>query len=94
MTTITTTVEDSMTMLQRNLLHVIRYPGLSGFVIGIPVVLLLLFVYVFGATLGAGLPEGGPDGAIQDYLAYVVPGILLIGVAGSPPAPPSGSPRT
>jgi ABC-2 type transport system permease protein len=82
MTTMTITVTDSMTMLRRNLLHMIRYPGLTGFVIGIPVILLLLFVYVFGGTLGAGLPGGGPDGATQDYLAYVVPGILLIGVAG------------
>jgi ABC-2 type transport system permease protein len=70
------TISDSVTMLQRNLLHMRRYPGLTGFVIGIPVVLLLLFVYVLGGTLGAGLPGGG------DYLAYVVPGILLIGVAG------------
>jgi ABC-2 type transport system permease protein len=69
-------------MLHRNLLHMLRYPGLTGLVIGIPVVLLLLFVYVFGGTLGAGLPGGGIDGATQDYLAYVVPGILLIGVAG------------
>jgi ABC-2 type transport system permease protein len=82
MTTITTAVADSGTMLRRNLLHMVRYPGLTGFVIGIPVILLLLFVYVFGGTLGAGLPGGGPNGAIQDYLAYVVPGILLIGVAG------------
>jgi ABC-2 type transport system permease protein len=82
MTTIATTVEDSVTMLRRNLLHMRRYPSLTGFVIGIPVILLLLFVYAFGGTLGAGLPGGGPDGAIQDYLTYVVPGILLIGVAG------------
>jgi ABC-2 type transport system permease protein len=82
MSTVNTTVSDSVTMLHRNLLHMLRYPGLTGFVIGIPVVLLLLFVYVFGGTLGAGLPGGGTDGATQDYLAYVVPGILLIGVAG------------
>ena len=82
MTTTAITIADSMTMLRRNLLHMIRYPGLTGFVIGIPVILLLLFVYVFGGTLGAGLPGGGPGGATQDYLAYVVPGILLIGVAG------------
>lgn len=82
MTATAITIADSMTMLRRNLLHMIRYPGLTGFVIGIPVVLLLLFVYVFGGTLGAGLPGGGPGGATQDYLAYVVPGILLIGVAG------------
>ncbi len=82
MTTLSMTVADSTTMLRRNLLHMVRYPGLTGFVIGIPVILLLLFVYVFGGTLGAGLPGGGAGGAIQDYLAYVVPGILLIGVAG------------
>jgi ABC-2 type transport system permease protein len=46
-------------------------------------VFLLLFVYVFGGTLGAGLPGGGPDGAISQYLTYVVPGILLAGVAGT-----------
>lgn len=82
MSTMRTTVSDAVTMLHRNLLHMIRYPGLTGFVIGIPVVLLLLFVYVFGNTLGAGLPGGGPAGATRDYLGYVVPGILLIGVAG------------
>jgi ABC-2 type transport system permease protein len=76
------TLADSVTMLQRNLLHMRRYPGLTGFVIGIPVVLLLLFVYAFGGTLGAGLPGARVNGATRDYLAYVVPGILLIGVAG------------
>jgi ABC-2 type transport system permease protein len=40
------------------------------------VVLLLLFVYVFGGTLGAGL--GGGRSA---YLNYLAPGILLITVA-------------
>jgi ABC-2 type transport system permease protein len=81
MTNIATTAADSATMFRRNLLHMLRYPGLTVFVIGIPVLLLLLFGYVFGGTLGAGLPGGG-NGASQQYLAYVVPGILLIGVAG------------
>jgi ABC-2 type transport system permease protein len=82
MTTIGTTAADAMTMLQRNLLHARRYPSLTAFVIGIPVVLLLLFTYAFGGTLGAGLPGGGAGHATTQYLAYVVPGILLIGVAG------------
>lgn len=82
MSAIAVTVADSKTMLRRNLVHMLRYPGLTGFVIGIPVVLLLLFVCVFGGTLGAGLPGVGSGGPTQDYLAYVVPGILLIGVAG------------
>ncbi|MEO6456926.1 MAG: ABC transporter permease [Chloroflexia bacterium] len=79
MNTLLFTLSDSATMLRRNLLHMKRYPSLTLFLIGIPVILLLLFVYVFGGTLGAGL---GESGGRDQYLAYVVPGILLIGVAG------------
>jgi ABC-2 type transport system permease protein len=49
--------------------------------VGIPVIFLLLFVYVFGGTLGAGL--GGVSGGRAEYANYVVPGILLRAVAGS-----------
>ena len=81
-------ITDSSTMLRRSLRRMRRYPSLTFFVAGIPVVFLLLFVYVFGGTLGAGLggavPGGLPLGAAGDgsigrdaYLAYVLPGILL-----------------
>jgi ABC-2 type transport system permease protein len=88
MTTLTLTgsshvVVDSITMLRRNLLHMVRYPGLSVFTILGPVVILLLFVFVFGGTLGAGLPGVDPAGGRAAYLAYVMPGILLITIAGS-----------
>ncbi|MDQ2782811.1 ABC transporter permease [Lapillicoccus sp.] len=76
-------VADSITMLRRNLLHIVRYPALSIFVIGGPVVILLLVVFVFGGTLGAGLPGANPGGGREAYLAYVVPGILLITIAGT-----------
>jgi ABC-2 type transport system permease protein len=76
-------VADSITMLRRNLLHMIRYPGLSVFTILGPVVILLLFVFVFGGTLGAGLPGVDPAAGRQAYLAYVMPGILLITIAGA-----------
>ncbi len=71
-------VSDAITMLRRNLLHIVRYPGLSMFTIVGPVVILLLFVFVFGGTLGAGLPGVDPAGGREAYLAYVMPGILLI----------------
>ena len=45
---------DSATMLRRNLRRMRRYPSLTFFIAGMPVVFLLLFVYVFGGTLGAG----------------------------------------
>src|SRR5262245_4354127 len=72
---------DSATMLRRSLRRMRRYPSLTVFIAGIPIVLLLLFVYVFGGTLAAGL--GGAAGTREDYLAYVVPAILLIPVAGA-----------
>jgi len=74
---------DAITMLRRNLLHVVRYPGLSMFTILGPVVILLLTVFVFGGTLGAGLPGVDPAGGRDAYLAYVMPGILLITIAGT-----------
>jgi len=75
---------DTATMLRRNLRRMRRYPSLTLFIAGTPVVFLLLFVYVFGGTLGAGL--GGLSDATVDrasYLAYVLPGILVITVAGA-----------
>jgi ABC-2 type transport system permease protein len=75
---------DSLIMLRRTLRRMRRYPSLTLFIAGIPVVLLLLFVYVFGATLGAGLPgPSAAEGGLEAYIAYVVPGILLITVAGA-----------
>jgi ABC-2 type transport system permease protein len=71
---------DSVTMLRRNLRHAVRYPSVSLVVVGIPVVLLLLFVYVFGGTLGAGL--GVVLGDRGAYVDYVTPGIIMMGVAG------------
>ena len=81
MTTYPLVLADSATMLRRNLRRMRRYPSLTFFIAGIPVVFLLLFVYVFGGTLGAGLGE--VSGGRAEYLAYVVPGILLITVAGA-----------
>ncbi|MBQ0901553.1 ABC transporter permease [Micromonospora sp. U21] len=78
MSTLTLAARDSSTMLRRNLLHMLRYPSMTLLLIGMPVILLLLFVYVFGGTLGAGL---GPTGDRADYANYVTPGILLITVA-------------
>ena len=71
---------DSTTMLRRNLLHMLRYPSLTLIVLGLPVVLWLIFVYVFGGTLGAGL--GTAAGGRGAYASYLAPGILLLTVAG------------
>jgi ABC-2 type transport system permease protein len=78
MTTLAYTLSDSRVMLRRNLKHQLRYPSLTLMLIGIPIVLLLLFVYVFGGQLGAGL---GAHGGRRAYLDYVVPGLMLVTVA-------------
>ena len=79
MTALSLWAGDSATMLRRQLLHMLRYPSLTVILVGMPVVFLLLFVYVLGGTLGAGL--GGPSGGRAEYANYVAPGILLITVA-------------
>ena len=77
-----TSLADSATMLRRNLKHQLRYPSLTLMLIGLPLVFLLLFVYVFGGQLGASLGTHSAGGR-SAYLTYVVPGILIITVASA-----------
>lgn len=82
MTALAYTVTDSTTMLRRNLRHQLRYPSVTVMLVGMPIVFLLLFVYVFGGQLGAGLGRH-PHGDRTAYLTYVVPGILIMTVASA-----------
>lgn len=81
MTTNSYAMRDSVTMVRRSLKHMLRYPVLTLMVAGIPVVLLLMFVYVFGDTMGAGIV--GVSGGRAEYVNYLAPGILLLAVASS-----------
>ncbi|MEU5768054.1 ABC transporter permease [Streptomyces asoensis] len=74
-------LRDSTTMLRRNLLHARRYPSLTLNLLLTPVMLLLLFVYIFGDVMSAGIGGRGADRA--DYIAYIVPGILMMTVGGT-----------
>ncbi|MFD8105274.1 ABC transporter permease [Streptomyces microflavus] len=73
MSALSLAVRDSNTMLRRNLLHARRYPSLTLNLLLTPIMLLLLFVYIFGDAMSAGI--GGTNRS--DYIAYIVPGILL-----------------
>ena len=78
------TVSDSATMLRRNLKHQVRYPSVTLMLVGMPIVFLLLFVYVFGGQLGAGLgADHAAHGNRTAYVTYVVPGILIMTVASA-----------
>lgn len=81
MSSLTLATRDAATMVRRNLKHQQRYLGLAAMMIATPVIVLLLFVFVFGGTMGAGLPGVAPDAGRAAYLAFVTPGVLLLGVA-------------
>ena len=82
MSTLSYAVTDSVTLLRRNIKHILRYPTTAIAVAGIPIIFLLLFVYVFGGALGtsvAGLGNGSTD-----YVNYVVPGLIaMVAATGS-----------
>ncbi|MGW0841103.1 ABC transporter permease [Streptomyces sp. NPDC002787] len=81
MSSLSLAVRDSSTMLRRNLLHVRRYPSLTLNLLLTPVMLLLLFVYIFGDVMSAGM--GGGGAGRSEYIAYLVPGILLMTIGGT-----------
>ncbi|MFI8948969.1 ABC transporter permease [Streptomyces sp. NPDC053750] len=81
MSALSLAVRDSSTMLRRNLLHARRYPSLTLNLLLTPVMLLLLFVYIFGGAMSAGLGDGG--GGRSAYIAYIVPGLLLMTVGST-----------
>ena len=76
MSSLSLAVRDSSTMLRRNLLHARRYPSLTLNLLLTPVMLLLLFVYIFGDTMSAGAGRSA-------YVAYIVPGILLMTIGST-----------
>lgn len=78
MSTLAYAVHDSATMLRRNIKHALRYPAVSLGPVMMPILMLLLFVYAFGDSIGAGLPG---DGGRSAYLEYLTPGVIIMGVA-------------
>ncbi|QNE78949.1 ABC transporter permease [Streptomyces finlayi] len=81
MSSLSLAVRDSNTMLRRNLLHARRYPSLTLNLLLTPVMLLLLFVYIFGDAMSSVVGDGGPDRSA--YIAYVVPGLLLMTIGST-----------
>ncbi|MEU5899281.1 MULTISPECIES: ABC transporter permease [Streptomyces] len=75
----TSALQNSLTMLRRNLRHARRYPAMTISLVSMPIAMLLLFNYVFGGTMSAGMDGTGGQGS-GDYIDYLVPGILLMAV--------------
>jgi ABC-2 type transport system permease protein len=68
-------LSDTVVLTRRSLRHILRSPDTIITTAITPVAMLLLFVYVFGGAIDTG---GGPE---QNYVDYLLPGILLITVA-------------
>ena len=64
-------VSDTAVLLGRSLRHVLRSPDTIITTAIMPIAMLLLFVYVFGGAIDTGS---------DDYVNYLLPGILLITV--------------
>lgn len=68
----TSTLNDTRVMLGRSLRHVARSLDTIITVTIMPIAFMLLFVYVFGGAIQAGT---------DNYVNYLLPGILLIAIA-------------
>jgi ABC-2 type transport system permease protein len=75
MTAATYTLSDTRTLLDRNLVHALRYPAMSLSSLLMPLIFLLLFNYAFGKTLGSGI--GG------SYIDYLAPGLVIMTATSS-----------
>ncbi|MDT9690746.1 ABC transporter permease [Streptomyces sp. P9(2023)] len=82
MSSLSLALRDSSTMLRRNLLHARRYPSMTLNLLLTPIMLLLLFVYLFGGTMSAGIGGGGVADR-SAYIAYLVPGLLLMTIGST-----------
>ncbi|GAB2848418.1 ABC transporter permease [Actinocorallia aurea] len=76
MSALTLAVRDNSTMVRRQLKRLVRYPAMTIQLVITPIIILFLFVYVLGGTLGQGI-----GGGRTAYIAYIVPGILLMAAA-------------
>jgi ABC-2 type transport system permease protein len=74
---------DVLTMTRRSMLRMARQPSMTVLIVSVPVVLLLLFVYVFGGAFGAGVSPGAAPGSAgrAAYLAYITPAVLVMTAA-------------
>ena len=64
---------DTQVMVARSLRRSVRDPEAFFTALALPVILMLLFVYVFGGAFNAGVKAGGAG-----YVNYVVPGLIVL----------------
>lgn len=70
-------VRDTVTLLRRNIKNQLRDLVAVFAIIGIPVLFLLLFVYVFGGALDSSVAGKGA----AHYVDYILPGMIVMTAA-------------
>ncbi|WP_293696386.1 ABC transporter permease [uncultured Agrococcus sp.] len=69
-------VKDCWTIVAQEFTHLVRQPGTFAWQLGMPVIMVLMFVYVFGSAMdvtGMGAGEG--------YVDYAMPGMFAMTMA-------------
>ncbi len=77
MSTLSYALRDSATMLRRDVRHSLRRLSMTLSGLLVPIIMLVLFVYVFGGAIGAGQGLVTHGGA---YIDYIAPGIIIMTV--------------
>ena len=78
-------IHDTAVLFRRRLLHLAAYPSMTLMLIGMPLMFMFLFVYVFGGTMGAGIAGTHLSGSTSrsQYLSYIFPAIIVMTVAAT-----------
>ncbi|MFD0376778.1 ABC transporter permease [Streptomyces sp. NPDC127112] len=71
MSTVSTPLADSAIMLRRNLKHTVRNPITVFNAVLFPIIIMLMFVGVFGGAFSVG----------EDYVDYATPGLLVMAIS-------------
>lgn len=68
-------VVDCWTIVWQEITHLVRQPSTFAWQLGFPIVMVLLFVYVFGSAMDVG------QGAGEGYMEWAMPGMFTLAIA-------------
>lgn len=73
---LTWAMKDCWTIVMQELTHLVRQPSTFAWQLGMPVVMVLMFVYVFGSAM-----DVTGQGAGEGYVDYAMPGMFAMTMA-------------